>query len=518
MIYVRRLLGALCILALAGACQGKGEKLGDLDDDGIADEHEGDTDLDGDGIPNAEDEDSDGDGIPDATEAGDPNPMTPPVDTDGDGFADFMDADSDGDGAFDRAENLGPDGIEGSGDESDPLLEDTDGDGFSDGGEYAAGSQPAWGSSMPQGLYAVLREGETTTKTLEMSTKIPAADVAFLIDTTGSMGEEIAAVRNYFVEIAETMAGIVPDAAFGVAQYRDYGASPYGGTQDYPFRLNQQITTDRERVIEELEGLAAAGGGDFPESQFEALFQLGSGRGFDMNGDGSFQNTDARPFVTAPSDAFDGHVTGSFDPDAPAASTTGGIGFRNGVFRMVIHASDAAFRDPDTGWTLGNPGTQPRGKSAAIDALNALGAHVIGVASGNPPVAPMTEIAIATGAIADRDGDGAVDDPLVYSVQSDGAGLPEAVTDAIVKMLTTSEFDVTLGVYGDKWDFLYESSPQGVNSVHPGEMVTFTVGLIGTISAGQEDRVYSFAVQLVGDDGTILDNQPVTIVVPRYGT
>ena len=512
----RSALFAFVLAASGAACAGGGGgHSDDRDDDGIADEHEGNADLDGDGLPNWNDEDSDGDGIPDSVEAGDENPLSPPVDTDGDGIADFMDVDSDGDGAFDAHEILGLDGTPETGDESDPLVTDTDGDGYTDGGELAAGSSPANPSSRPQGIYAVLREGETTTATLHLSTSIPAADVAFLMDTTGSMGEEIAAVRDYFVEIAETVGEIVPDSAFGVAHYRDYGMSPYGGSQDFPYRLEQQITTDRARVIEKLDSLGASGGGDFPECQFEALYQLATGYGFDLNGDGSFQAPDTRPFVTSPEDAFDGHVTGAFDPDAPAASTLAGIGFRHGAFRMVIHASDAAFRDPDSGWTLGNPGTSPRGKSAAISALNETGAHVIGVASGSAPVAPMTEVATATGAVADRNGDGVVAEPLVYSVQSDGAGLPEAVADAIVKMLTASEFDVGLSVSGDKWDFVLSTAPEGVDSVHPGEIVTFDVTLIGTITSGQEDRIYRFSIQLVGHDGTILDIQPVVIVVPR---
>lgn len=518
---MKRLALACFLLSLAlaaGACGGSGSSSKDTDGDGIADEHEGDADLDGDGLPNWNDPDSDGDGIPDSVEAGDQDPLTPPVDTDGDGVADFVDTDSDGDGAFDKVENLGADGTPETGDESNPLVPDTDGDGYSDGGEIAAGSDPSSAASVPQGLYAVLREGESVLETIHLSTQIPAADVAFLIDTTGSMGEEIAAVRDYFMEIAETVDSVVPDAAFGVAHYRDYAVSPYGGSQDFPYRVDQQVTTDRERVTEKLAGLGAAGGGDFPECQLEALFQLASGRGFDLNGDGSYQNQDARPFVTSPDDAFNGHVTGAFDPDAPAASAISGIGFRPGAFRMVVHASDATFRDPESGWTLGNPGTSPTGKAAAIAALNGVGAHVIGIASTSAPVPVMTEIATATGAVADRDGDGSVDDPLVYSVQADAAGLPEAVTDAIVKMLTASEFNVFLGLDGDKWHFVHQSFPQGFDRVHPGEIVTFDVQLLGTISSGTDDRVYKFNIQLVGEDGTILDTHPVVIVVPRAGT
>lgn len=517
---VQRTLGVIGILALVCSCTRDGGGFWPLDSDGdtIADEHEGTSDIDGDGIPNYLDLDSDGDGIPDAVEAGDDDPFTPPVDTDGDGIPDFLDLDSDGDGAPDALEILGPDGIPNSGDETDPLNPDTDGDGFTDGGEYAAGSSPTDPLSTPPGIYAVLRPGETAWARIELSTSIPAADLLFLMDSTGSMSEEIGMVRDYFMEIAETMGSLVPDVAFGVAHYRDYGISPYGGSQDFPFRLEQQITTDRERVFEALSELVASGGGDGPESQYEALYQVATGFGFDLNGDGSFQNTDARPFVTKPTDAFDGHVTGSFDPDAPDATPSNGVGFREGRFRLVVHASDAAHRDPDTGWTLNNPGTRPHGKSEAIAALNAIGAHVIGVASGNAPVAPMREVALATGAVVDGDGDGLIDDPLVYSVQADGAGLPEAVTDAIVKMLTASRFDTTLSVKGDKWGFLRSSYPSEVASVSPGEVVVFDVELVGAIAAGTKDRVYRFDMQLVGHDGTILDTQPVVVVVPKIGT
>ncbi len=501
-----RALGAFAVLALiaVGGCGGRAPT--DTDGDGISDADEGTADLDGDGFGNSQDLDSDGDSIPDAEEAGDDDPATAPLDTDSDGLPDFVDTDSDGDGAFDAAEVAHG---------SDPRMNDTDADGYTDGGEIAAGSDPANPGSTPTGIYAELREGEVTTKSITMGTEIPAADIAFLIDTTGSMGEEIAQVRSAFIDIANTVGDVVPDAAFAVAEFKDFAMSPYGGGSDYPFLLRQQVTTERARVIEALGSLTASSGGDFPECQYEALFQLATGIGFDLNGDTTRQVTDSRPFITSPNDAFQGHVTGYFDPDAPGAGRKGGVGYREGSFPIVVLASDAQFRDPDTGWVLGNAGTQPTGKGATIAALNAIGTHVIGVASGSAPVAPMTEVAIATGAIADRNGDGIVNEPLVYSVQADGTGLPAAVTDGIVKMLTASEFDVALQAKNDKWGFLTATMPPGVDSVHPGETVSFTVTLTGAVASGQEDRIYRFSLQLKGEDGTVLDTQPVVVVVPR---
>lgn len=503
------LLGGLLVAHAAG-CGGHGEK--DADGDGIPDSVEGTADIDGDGIPNYQDPDSDGDGIPDAVEAG--TDALHPLDTDGDGIPNFLDTDSDGDGAFDAQEILGPDGIAATGDESDPLKVDTDGDGYTDGGELAAGSNPAAAGSTPKGIYMVLRKGESGSATVTLGTKIPAADVAFLIDTTGSMGDEIASIRSNFQTIANTIATVVPDAAFAVAEHKDYPISPSGSHGDYPFLLRQQVTTNHQKVLDALSVLTAAGGNDTPECQFEALYQLASGHGFDVDGNLKFDLGDARPFITGPNDAFYGHVTGTFDPDEPGAGTRGGAGFRDGAFRLIVEASDADFHDPDTGWTLANTGTSPAGRSRALTALNSIGAHVIGVASGNPPVAQMTDVAQQTGAIADKNGDGTME-PLVYSVQGDGTGLPGAVTDGIVKMLTASQFDVAISAVGDKWHFWAGSQPENIASVHPGQTVTFQVTLVGAIDSGAKDRVYRFDVELKSTDGTVLDKQPVVVVVPH---
>jgi hypothetical protein len=74
----------------------------DADMDGILDVDEAVGDHDYDGVDDRFDRDADGDRIPDAVEAGDDDPLTPPVDADEDGIPDFLDRDADGDCVDDR--------------------------------------------------------------------------------------------------------------------------------------------------------------------------------------------------------------------------------------------------------------------------------------------------------------------------------------------------------------------------------------------------------------------------------
>jgi len=101
-----------------------GPVLGGADSDGdtLTDAQENAAsavDVDSDGTPDYLDDDSDGDGLSDAMEAGDADPLTPPLDSDGDGAPNFRDEDSDNNGIIDAAEGT----------------TDTDGDGLLDAHE-----------------------------------------------------------------------------------------------------------------------------------------------------------------------------------------------------------------------------------------------------------------------------------------------------------------------------------------------------------------------------------------------
>ncbi|MEZ4340161.1 MAG: hypothetical protein R3B82_26360 [Sandaracinaceae bacterium] len=275
----------------------------DSDGDTILDLHEGAIDADMDGTPNFRDTDSDGDGVLDSEEAGDGDLETPPRACaneinpvtgmiEPDGRADFVDLDSDNDGLGDADEaRLG----------TDPCERDTDGDGLDDLAEGAyetfncpdgtsgtgCGCATMAGCTIPrEHFYVVLPYlGAPVERDLTFGTSIRVADVFFLTDTTGSMGGTLDRVKatvstpgtGLIARITET----IPDAWVGGGQHDDFPFGGYGGGFDEPFILAIRMTPPERAadVQAAFNGMALHGGGDGPESQTEAIYQVITGEG-----------------------------------------------------------------------------------------------------------------------------------------------------------------------------------------------------------------------------------------------
>ena len=93
----------------------------------------------------------------------------------------------------------------------------------------------------------------------------PVVEVAFVLDTTGSMGPLIEGAKRKIWSIATAIVDSNPDAdiRMGLVAYRDIG-------DDYVTR-KVELTTDIQDLYANLLELKARGGGDWPESVNEAL-------------------------------------------------------------------------------------------------------------------------------------------------------------------------------------------------------------------------------------------------------
>jgi len=106
-------------------------------------------DSDGDGIGDVCDTDVDGDSVANTIDNCPVLANADQSDIDSDSIGDLCDDDADGDGLSNTAEDLNGNGVWDIGTETSPLNADTDADGFNDGEEVAAGSDPLDINSIP---------------------------------------------------------------------------------------------------------------------------------------------------------------------------------------------------------------------------------------------------------------------------------------------------------------------------------------------------------------------------------
>ena len=95
--------------------------------------------------------------------------------------------------------------------------------------------------------------------------KAGKADIVFVVDTTGSMGTEIANVRNNIEEFVSKLENNNVDVRLGLVEYKDIYEDGRKSTKSYDWYMD---------VIEfktQLSNLIITGGGDGPESLVDAL-------------------------------------------------------------------------------------------------------------------------------------------------------------------------------------------------------------------------------------------------------
>ncbi|WP_370961682.1 Calx-beta domain-containing protein [Amycolatopsis sp. cg9] len=124
----------------------------------------------------------------------------------------------------------------------------------------------------PATVDLTLGAGQSTTVTKHVTTSAvpPNPDLVLLADTTGSMGSAISNVRTNANAITGDVLAAQPTARFGVAEYKDFGDA-------VPFKVDQGLTGDTAAVQAGTNQWVASGGGDFPEADLNALYELATG-------------------------------------------------------------------------------------------------------------------------------------------------------------------------------------------------------------------------------------------------
>ncbi|MDD5064204.1 MAG: S8 family serine peptidase [Phycisphaerae bacterium] len=153
---------------------------------------------------------------------------------------------------------------------------------------------------------------------------VEALDLVFCIDTTGSMADDIDAVKAAVNQITSAIVTEVNDYRIAVMDYRDFNETPYGSDEtDYPYRDVLGFTTDTSLVANAINSLTAAGGGDTPESVYAALMDC-------IN-----HNSLAA--------ALGGQLHGA----SPASTGPGAWRTGAGVMRVILLMGDAEPHDPE---------------------------------------------------------------------------------------------------------------------------------------------------------------------------
>jgi PKD repeat protein len=164
-------------------------------------------------------------------------------------------------------------------------------------------------------------------------------DVVFVVDVTGSYTDDIATFKAQAKEIIAGISALGNNVQIGLVSFGDF-------SDGNPYVLNHQLTYLTDFIIPALTPLTANGGGDLPEADLEALYQL----------------------------------------------STKDIGWVGASKKVVLLATDAPFHNSDT-----EPSYPGHGYTATLAALKAQGIVVYGLVPDLTTIPDMDKIAADTG-------------------------------------------------------------------------------------------------------------------------
>ncbi len=426
----------------------------------------------------------------------------------------------------------------------------------------AGTSNPAQGLVSPGSIKTALNDGESYSQSVSLTLPDTAisnmVDVFLLFDDTGSFTSNSPIVRSAFPSIISSLqsslAGV--DLGFGVGRFEEYGNFAAEFSSGRPFVLNQPIVNASTpgfsaSIQAALDRTAPGYGGDQPETDIEALYQLVTGAGFDGNNNGTTSDSGAAGLASTqltPGASGDVPAFGSFTADPtnnvlPAAGNVGGGGFRAGALPVVLLATDTGFAYQPKGETSidgvgglslplsaltqtsrpSTPFSSGAGIQETVTGLNALGALVIGLGTNAEsivdPRQQLESLAKLTGAtnrssatIANGTADPiAPGDPFYFLIQSGfGATVADGIVSAVQNAVTNVSMDITVQASDPRVHVINHSGTQ--TGIGKGQTANFDIEFVG------DGRPRRFDLQFVrSGTNVILGSIPVELGVPVAG-
>lgn len=168
-------------------------------------------------------------------------------------------------------------------------------------------------------------------------------DLAFVVDTTGSMSGDIYQVKTDMKDYLDDLDASGMNYRIAIVDYRDFPErASYG---DYPYNVQLDFTNDYDAILAAINGLTLGGGGDGPETIYSALidgldelsWRTSAGKAAIVMGDAPA--LDPEPF------------TGYTRADVVEKMKTGKIGVDGEEYKAIRAASDVE-RTPITLFTI----------------------------------------------------------------------------------------------------------------------------------------------------------------------
>lgn len=97
-------------------------------------------------------------------------------------------------------------------------------------------------------------------------------DVCFVVDTTGSMDDDIDNAKENMSNILDVLSQKTSDYRVALIDYRDY-SSRTGYSYDYPYKVQLSFTNNNEQIKNSIYSLDLGNGGDNEETVYSALIE-----------------------------------------------------------------------------------------------------------------------------------------------------------------------------------------------------------------------------------------------------